>query len=390
MRAPAVAVRGASGELMALTLLVKFLADASQLSAEAGKASGSVKVLGKELDIGVIAKGAAVAGAVGLAASAIIGMTQAAAADRDEQNALATAIEAAGAAHGNWQAILDESIAKGQTLAFTDSEIRASMQDLVTATGDVALANQDLAIAQDIARLSGVDLETASKAVAKAHTGSDGALRKLMPGLAKGATAMDTLAGAQKLAAGSADTYAKSSKGMGEQGSIAFSELTETIGSVFLPILDAIIPALIPILAAFGTLVKSLLPLLVPLVKLLGKALGIVAGILVRVVEVVVKVVSWFGKMARAIGDLLNKIGPLKAIGGFVGNLVGSLNATSGGGGGVSALSATPFATSGQAGWSPVTIHAYGDPQLIESAVVRALRRYDRTNGAAQVLPRWS
>ena len=381
---------------MSLTLMVRFLADASQLTDAATKAGGGVKVLGKELDLGIIAKGAAITGAVGIAVGAISDMTLAAAADRDAQAALATAMENSGANIDGWVEKVDAAIEKGQALAFSDDDIRDSMATLTAATGDVDKATADLAIAQDIARASGVDLATASDAVAKAHAGSDGALRKLLPGLEKGATAQDTIAAASKRAAGAADTYAKSTKGMGETGSIAFSELTETIGSVFLPILDALIPAILPILSAFGTLVKSLLPLLVPLIKLLGAALGIVAKVLVAVVDAVVKVVQWFAKLIKTVGDLLAKIGPLRAVGDFIGGIVGksaaAISPASAAAGpfGLSRIGATPLAGSGSAGWSPVTIHAYGDPQLIESAVVRALRRYDRTNGATQVLPRWS
>jgi len=375
---------------VALTLLVKFLADASQLSAEASKASGGVKVLGKELDIGLIAKGALVAGAVGVAANAIIGMTTAAADDRAEQEKLAAAIEAAGAATATSTEQINAAIEAGMAKAFTDTEQRNALQDLVTATGDVGTATKDLAIAQDIARLSGVSLEDAAKAIAKAHAGQDGALRKLVPGLKKGTTALDTLAGAEKLAAGQADLYAKSSKGMGETGSIAFSELTETIGEVFLPILDAILPALLPLLKAFGQLVKAILPVLTPLIKLLGAALQIVVKILVRIVEVVVKVIGWFAKLIKKVADFLSKLGPVRAAADLVGGIIGGLSSPA------MAPAAAPFGaapggtSTGTAGWSPVTIHAYGDPALVESAVIRALRRYDRTNGAAQVLPRWT
>lgn len=379
---------------MALTLLVKFLADASQLAGEADKASGKVKVLGRDLDIGLVAKGAVVAGAVGLAAKAITDMTLAAAEDRDEQVKLATAIENSGAATAGWEEVVNAAIDAGMAKAFTDTEQRKALELLTGATGDVNKATADMAIAQDIARAAGVDLETAAKAVAKAESGQDAALRKLLPGLKKGATAQDTIAEASKRAAGQADNYAKSTKGMGETGSIAFAELTETIGEVFLPILDAILPALLPLLRAFGQLVKALLPILIPLVKALGVAFGIVAKILVRIVEVVVKVISAFARLIKKVADFLSKLGPVRAAADFVGGIIGGLSSpvmAPPSGGGARALGVgAPRAATGTAGWSPVTIHAYGDPQLIESAVVRALRRYDRTNGAAQVLPRWT
>ena len=169
------------------------------------------------------------AGAVVAAGAAIVGLTEAAAADRDEQNKLELAVKASGAAHGDWAKQVDDAITAGQDKAFTDSETRAGLEALLTTTGDVTDANKLLEVSQDVARKSGVDLKTAADAVAKAHAGQDGALRKLIPGLAKGKTATDTIAAASKAAAGSADLYAKSSAGMGARASDAFSEIGETI-----------------------------------------------------------------------------------------------------------------------------------------------------------------
>lgn len=378
---------------MALTLLVEFLADASKLQDEAKKAGGSVKVLGKDLDIGVIAKGAAVAGAVGLAAAAITDMTLAAADDRAEQEKLALAIANAGAAQGDWKEQVDAAIESGQAKAFSDTEQRAALEALVGATGSVTTATSDLAIAQDIARASGATLEQSADAIAKAHAGQDGALAKLLPGLEKGATATDTIAAAQKRAAGQADLYAKSTKGMGETGSIAFGELTESIGEVFLPILDALIPALLPILKAFSQLVKALLPVLTPMIKLLGAALAVVAGVLVKVVDAVVRVVTWFSTLIGKVGDLLSKLGPLKAAGDFVGGIIGGkavaappgapgvgllgVNALAGGGGGLSTGASVV-----------INITATGDSLATEQAVMRALRRSTRLNAGS--VPSWT
>jgi phage-related protein len=98
-----------------------------------------------------------------------------------------------------------------------------------------------MAAAQDIARLSGVSLETASAAVAKAHEGNGAALAKLIPGLDKGANAQETLANATALAAGQADAYAASAPGQMAIVGDSFGELGEEVGSVFLPILKDLI-----------------------------------------------------------------------------------------------------------------------------------------------------
>ena len=209
--------------------------------------------------------GLAVAGlAVGAtAAVAVISeLTQAAAEDRAEQDKLIAVYNSSGAAVGDYTVAIDAAIAAGAEKAFTDSEVRAGLQSLIVATGDAAEANALLGPAMDLARFAGVSLEQASDALAKAHSGQDGALRKLIPGLEKGKTATDTIANATKLAAGQADVYAASAEGMQKKGSDAFGELGETIGSAFLPIMDALVPAILPVIEILAELIKELLPLL--------------------------------------------------------------------------------------------------------------------------------
>ena len=121
-----------------------------------------------------------------------------------------------------------------------------------------------------MARFANVDLAVAADAVAKANAGQATALAKLLPGLDKGATATETIANAQKLAAGQADLYANSTEGMAARNADALGELGETIGQAVLPILDALLPALIPIIQALGNLVTAVLPVLIPLIKLLA------------------------------------------------------------------------------------------------------------------------
>jgi hypothetical protein len=168
-------------------------------------------------------------------------MAVAAAEDEAEQIKLTAAIAAAGAATAESTAQVEAAIAAGQARAFTDSEVRAGLQDLVTATGSVETATAAMAQAQDIARLAGVSLEVASSAVAKSYAGSDAALAKLIPGLEKGSTAQETLANATALAAGQADAYAASAPGQMAIVGDSFGELGEEVGSVFLPILKDLI-----------------------------------------------------------------------------------------------------------------------------------------------------
>jgi len=377
---------------MGLELVVRLLADASGLAKGTAEGGKSVEAFGKSIDIGGVAKMAAFAGAAGIAVTAIAGLTMAAADDVAEQEKLALAIANATGSTADYTATIDAAIAAGEARAFTDSDVRAGMEALVTATGDVDKATAELAIAQDIARLAGVDLATASDAVAKAHAGSDGALRKLIPGLAKGATGLDTIALASQKASGQAELYGKSTKGSMESSSIAFSELGETIGSAFLPILAEILPAIKPVIQALGEIIKAILPLLIPLLKTAGAILGVVAKAIAAVAKALANVIQWLTKAIGKIGDFVSKLGPLKAAGDIIGGIVGRSVGTVGGSG-ATRSGAAPYGaagwSSGSSGGARVVINTWGDPATITAATIRGLRQYDRQNGARQVVPRW-
>jgi hypothetical protein len=214
-------------------LAIKIIADAKDAVGEFDKAGSSIDKLGGTMS-SMAVPALAVVGAFGA-------MAVAAAEDEAEQTKLSNAIAAAGAATAESNAQVEEAIKAGQARAFSDSEVRAGLQDLVTATGDVGEATDLLAVAQDVARLSGASLEQASAAVAKAHEGQGTALAKLLPGMDKGANAAETLANATALAAGQADSYAASAPGQMAIVGDSFGELGEEVGSAFLPILKDLI-----------------------------------------------------------------------------------------------------------------------------------------------------
>jgi hypothetical protein len=357
-------------------LVVSIVGDTAGLSKSLDSATGDVKGFGIGA-LGTAAKVSIVAGAAVAAGAAIYGMAKAASADRAEQQKLEAAIAAVGASTADTTAQVDAAIAAGQEKAFTDSETRDALQSLVTATKDVGAATTLLADAQNIARLAGVDLATAADAVAKAQAGSDGALRKLIPGLEKGASATDTLAAASKAAAGQADLFAKSSEGLEARAGDAFGELTETIGEVFLPILDAIIPALIPILKAFGELIKAILPVLVPLIKALGAALTIVANIFVKLLDIIKSILTWVIKLLSPIGDLIDALGKLNPFNGFTLPKIGGSMATPSG----------AMTRAGGGGGGNITMNLYGDPAVMEARIINILRGYARRNGVTIVNP---
>lgn len=396
-----------------LEVVTKFVADTGGLEAGAEKAKGALGGIGPA---GLLAGAAVVAGA-GVAIAALVDMTKAAAEDEAGQAKLEAAIVSAGAATGDYKKQVDDAIAAGQAKAFTDDQTRDALQSLVTATGDVGTATAELTTAQDIARFAGVDLATAADAVAKAHAGNDGALRKLIPGLEKGATAQDTLAAAQTAAAGQADEYAKTTEGSLAIAGDSFSELGETIGKAFLPLLKAIIPPLTKIIGALGTLIEAVLPVVTPLITILGEVIGVViTDALLPIVDIITKLIAklltglkpalapmeqifkdvgkaiggvvdfirdlldFIGRAIDAVGRLLDKLNPLK---GFqLPSLPFSLGAPMVAGGlGASSRGASPRAAGGG---GTVIVNVYGgDPRRITAAVRDGYRRWKQIEGSS-------
>lgn len=348
-------------------LVVGIIGDASGLKNTLGDAGKEVKGFGG-ISLATAAKVTVIGGVAIAAATGLFELGKAAAADRDEQNKLIQTIQNAGAATGDYMAQIDAAIAQGQDKAFSDSETRAALESLVTATKSVTESTQLLAGAQDLARQAGVPLEQAADAISKAYAGNDGALRKLLPGLAKGATAQDTIAEAFKRSKGQADRFANSAEGMGARAGDALGELGETIGSAVLPVLDALLPAILPIIKQLGVLIQKVLPILVPLLKIVAQAFGVVVDIIIKLVSWVADLINWFADLLRPIGQVIDALASLNPFGGLIAQITGGGGAVSTDTGGVGA----PF---------NATFNIYGDPATVESTLIRVLNDYNRRNG---------
>ncbi|RPJ28267.1 MAG: hypothetical protein EHM33_05130 [Chloroflexi bacterium] len=354
---------------MPVGLQVKIGADVTGLMGAFQAAAGGAGSLGESLKLTVAQMHPAAAAGIAVA-DALVGMTKAAATDRDEQEKLNQIYKNATGVTSDYNAAIDAAIEAGASKAFSDSEVREGLQSLITATKNADQANTLLTDAMNLARFAGVDLETASKALAKAHQGETGALGKLVPGLDKSKSAMDQVAEANKLAAGAADTYAKSAEGMGKQSSDAFGELSETIGEVFLPIMDEILPMLLPIVKMLGQLIKAVLPLLKPAIQIVVGALKIFIGVLEALIDVISRVMGFIGDMVRRVQDAVNFIGSV------------DLNPFSAGGGeSAEGMSRSGGSSRSGGGGGGITINITGDPIAIERSVLTALRTHSRRTG---------
>jgi hypothetical protein len=353
---------------------VAITGDATGLKGALSEAEGGIGKMGGALNLLPMAAVATGALAVG---AAVVSMTKAAEEDRAEQEKLLSTYDRMGISQDAANVATQAAIDMGAAKAISDSEVRAGLDSLITATGDADEANALLAVAMDVAAKAGVPLEQAADAVAKAHSGQDAALRKLFPGMEKQATAADTITEATKLSTGAADEYAKSAEGMAKKGSDAFGELGEEIGGAFLPIMDELMPLIGPIVDLLSELISVVLPLLGPAVDIVVIAIKALVTILKAVVDGIKAVMGW-------IGDMVDKV---KGAADFIGSV--DLNPFSLPGGEGGGTAPAPSGRSGRStrsgGGAPqgnVTVNVYGgDPHAITRAVARGYRGWVGISG---------
>ena len=242
----------------------------------------------------------------------------------------------------------------------------------MTATGNVDQATRDLATAQDIARFANVDLATAADAVAKADAGQDKGLRTLMPGSER--IRCDGDPGQRHQAGGGPGRHLRQVRPRdGRSTSVAMDELSKTIGTAVVPVLQALMPALLAIIKAFATIITAILPILIPAMKLLATVIGIVADAIAGALTFVAKLVTALVGLLGPIKDVLNGIGSIHLPFGIGGSSAAP-----------SALGATPMATTYQGGGGGFAVNIYGgDPAQVQAQVVAALRQYTARNGYA-------
>jgi hypothetical protein len=285
-----------------------------------------------------------------------------------------TAMQNLGVSAASTDPAIKKAIAASKDLAFSSGATRDAILTLTTATGSSQKAIELLSTAQDIARLSGSDLETVTNAMAKAIKGQDRALLALVPGLEKGKDGFDTIANAEKLAAGQADLYADSASGMADKTKSSLKALAISVGQVVQPAFEGMLAVLKPIIDALGVLVNSLLPILIPLVKAVAKAFELAAKAISKVLTLIAKLIDKVRELLGPLGDAVDKIKDLNPFKGIGKNSIPTAQA---------AAIATHGVTQNNAG--AVTINIYGDPATIEARVIRALRGYQFRNGAGSV-----
>jgi hypothetical protein len=260
----------------AAQLEIEILAHAEKAIAEMDKVKGSA---GKSFD----GMKAAALGAGLAVAGALVKATEAAADHQTHVAKLEQAYANAGLPVSQMKHSLEEvEAASRRTGQSTDENVDAFTK-LVTATKDTKKANEELAVAQDLAAFKGVSVSDAATAIIKASQGSTKALKAM--GIATTDAAgnqldathiMDNLTAAVH---GQADAYGQTAEGGLKRFHESTEQLQVALGSALLPALQSIINALMPLFTWLSQN-QGIISTLLPVVAGLG-------GVIFAVVEAV-------------------------------------------------------------------------------------------------------
>lgn len=234
-------------------LAIRIVADATKATATLDETSKKAGKWGKAINAG------AIAGAAGLATLTAygVGAVKAAAQDQKSQEMLALALKNSAGASDDAIASTEDWITKTELASgVADDQLRPALAGLVRATGDVATAQDAMSTALDISAATGQDVESVSKALAKAYSGNTGGLKKLNLGIdaatlksgdmnAIMAKVNQTVGGASAKAAGTAE-------GQYARLQVALNETQETLGGALLPALTAVLGVFLPMLSALS------------------------------------------------------------------------------------------------------------------------------------------
>lgn len=228
------------------TLRIDIIGDASKARAAFSDASAGADGLGNKLE--AVGKkmqdaGKSLTTHVSLPILGVLGLsTKAAIEDEASADKLANTLHnVTGATKGQVGAIEDWITKTELATGVTDDKLRPAFQNLLVATKDTHKAQAEMSTAMDIATAKGLDLEAVTKAMAKAHDGSTGALAKL--GIATKDAAGNALSfdeimqNAQKTFGGATEKHAATGAGGMERLKVSMQEASESIGQVLLPFL---------------------------------------------------------------------------------------------------------------------------------------------------------
>jgi hypothetical protein len=137
---------------------------------------------------------------------------------------------------GSTQAI-EDNITSNLRLGFTQSDQTTTMAKLVTATGSVKDAMDQMRVAMDLARFKNIPLQDAADLLTKALHGNRRALKSLGIELPKTATKGEIMRAIQEKLTGTAERYANTLDGKVAGANARLDAAEERIGKITTPIL---------------------------------------------------------------------------------------------------------------------------------------------------------
>jgi len=232
------------------TLKLSILADVDDLKKKLGDADSAVSQNSSKMS--EFGKKAAAAFAIAAAAAAAyavkLGVDGVKAAIEDEaaQLRLASALRAAtGATDAQIRATEDYISKTSLATGVADDELRPALQRLALSTKDTGKAQELLALALDVSKGSGKDLETVANALGKAQDGNTTSLGRLGLGLSKAELATLSFEQLQTklsdLFGGAAARNAETFQGRIDVLKNGFNEAKEAVGTALLPIIEQLI-----------------------------------------------------------------------------------------------------------------------------------------------------
>jgi hypothetical protein len=269
------------------TLKLSILADVDNLRKGLNDAENNVSGFGGKLD-GFASKAGLAFAAAGAAAAAYAGKlaidgVKSAMDDEAAQAKLATTLKNVTGATAETIAAAEKHIQSMQfQYGLSDSQLRPSLDRLVRSTKDTSEAFKLQALAINISAGTGKDLETVSNALAKAHDGNIGALKKLGVSLDENIIKSKDFDAATRVLSTTfneqANVQAETFNGkMARMGEV-FGEAKESVGVFILeaiePMVTFFVKKVVPTLEKFDDLFRIyILPILKDLVKFYDKLL---------------------------------------------------------------------------------------------------------------------
>lgn len=223
----------------ALELLIQLsgAGEAGQGLDDLGEKGGG---MGDAIKSGVAIAGGAILGLGGI----LVGATKAAADDEASVKALNTTMRNAGIVYEGATEDASAWIERRQAMGFQDDELRESLGTLILATGDLTQAQDLQATAMDLARMPGMDLEKATRALTKADNSSYTALGKLGIQIDKNTSKEEALRLIREASQGQAESYANSTVGSLTIMQNAVGEAFESVGAAILPLVSGPLAAI--------------------------------------------------------------------------------------------------------------------------------------------------